>query len=173
VERAIGVLRRRQWATLAEVTFSEFGERGSIDILAARESARAVAICEVKSDFGSLEETNRILDVKERLAPVIAQRVLGWRPAVVGRLLIVPDRLTIRRIVERHASTMDTVYPARSREVRRWLRDPAQPLRGIWFLSEVRDADLVPDRTAQLGPNRPDSEHLKGSRPSSAKRSSQ
>jgi transcriptional regulator with XRE-family HTH domain len=141
VERALAVFQARGWETAVEVSFSEFGERGSIDILAARPSTAAIAVCEVKSDIGSLEETNRILDMKERLAPGIAERTFAFRPRTVGRVLILPDRSTLRRVIDEHARTMGAIYPARGREVRRWLRDPSGPLRGIWFLSEVALSD--------------------------------
>jgi len=143
VERAIGVFVQRGWETAVEVSFSEFGERGSIDIFAARRSAGAVAVSEIKSAFGSLEETNRVLDVKERLAPRIAEREFGWRPVVVGRLLIVADESTNRRIVAGHERTMGAIYPARGREVRAWLRQPDRPIRGIWFLSDARQRGSV------------------------------
>lgn len=142
VERAVRVFRARGWLTTAEVSFSEFGERGSIDIFAAHERERAVAICEVKSVIGSLEETNRILDAKERLAPKIAADRLHWSPRVVGRLLIVPRTSSIRSVIERHHATLAAIYPARSREVRAWLRSPTSPLRGIWFVSNVGDGDM-------------------------------
>jgi transcriptional regulator with XRE-family HTH domain len=143
VERALAVLQARDWQTAVEVSFSEYGERGSIDILGAHRGSSAIAVCEVKSEFGSLEETNRVLDMKVRLAPGIAERVFAFRPRTIGRVLILPDRSTLRRVVAEHARTMGAIYPARGREVRRWLRDPSGPLRGIWFLSEValRDSD--------------------------------
>lgn len=143
VERALSAFQARGWTTAVEVSYSEFGERGSIDILAGHGAARAIAVSEVKSEFGSLEETNRVLDAKERLGPRIAERTLGFRPRTVGRLLILPDRSTLRRVVDAHALTMGSVYPGRGREIGRWLRDPRDPLRGIWFLSEValRDPD--------------------------------
>jgi len=141
LERAAQVLVRREWQPHSEVTFSEFGERGSIDLLGSYKPLRAIAVCEIKSALGSLEESNRMLDVKERLAPKITFDRLGWRPRVVGRILIVPNEMTVRRIVARHAMTMASVYPARSREVRAWLRNPVTPLRGIWFLSEVSNRD--------------------------------
>jgi transcriptional regulator with XRE-family HTH domain len=143
VERALALMHLRGWQTAVEVTFSEFGERGSIDILGGHPSSRALAVCEVKGDVGSIEETNRMLDVKERLAPRLATRRFGWTAGSTGRLLILPADSTTRRVVERHAMTMASVYPARSREVRAWLRRPQGSLRGIWFLSEVRRADLV------------------------------
>ena len=135
VEEAASVFTRRVWRPEIEVTFSQFGERGSIDLLAAYEATRTVAVCEIKSAFGSLEETNRSLDVKVRLAPEIAERVFGWQPAFVGRLLIVPDQSTIRRAVREHQATMASVYPGRSRDVRAWLRRPDRPIAAIWFLS--------------------------------------
>ncbi len=141
VEGALSVFRKRGWQTEVEVTFSEFGERGSIDILGMHPVARALAVCEAKSDLGSLEETNRILDAKVRLAPRIAVDRFGWRPLVVGRLLILPSESSVRRVIARHSLTMASAYPGWGREVRAWLRRPEGPIRGLWFLSEVRDRD--------------------------------
>lgn len=141
VERALSVLTQRGWLAAVEVTFSEFGERGSIDILGGHPQTHALAVCEIKSVIGSLEETNRMMDIKERLGPRLAVARFGWRPTVTGRLLILPADSTTRRTVARHALTMASAYPARSREVRAWLRHPNGPLRGLWFLSEVRDRD--------------------------------
>jgi transcriptional regulator with XRE-family HTH domain len=144
VERAVSVMRVDAWEPLVEASFSEYGERGSIDIFGAHRARQAVVVAEVKGSLGSIEETNRVLDAKERLAPKLSFERFGFRPRVVGRLLIVPEDRTIRRIVEAHAATMAAVYPARSREVRAWLRRPDGPLRGLWFLSEVASRD--PDR---------------------------
>jgi hypothetical protein len=135
VERVVRLLRYRGWDVFVEFSFAEFGERGSIDVLGVDSRTRAVAICEIKSVFGSLESTNRSLDVKVRLAPTIVFKKFGWRPRIVGRLLIVPRDATILRTIERHSSTMLALYPGRGREVRAWLRDPSQPLSAIWFVS--------------------------------------
>jgi hypothetical protein len=143
VERAVAILRRRGWITVVEASFSEYGERGSIDLLGAKPAELAIALCEIKSAFGSLEETNRVLDVKERLLPKIVEDRFGWRPKFVGRILIVPSTDSVRRIVARHEETMASTYPARSHEVRAWLRAPTRPLRGIWFLSEVAERNRV------------------------------
>ncbi|MEP7379796.1 MAG: hypothetical protein ABI725_09585 [Chloroflexota bacterium] len=134
-ERALTYFPRPAWEPHVEVSFAEYGERGSIDILGANRAALAVAICEVKSVIGSLEETNRMLDVKERLAPTIVYKRLGWRPNIVARILILPRDPTAIRIVNGHAATMRSIYPARGREIRAWLHNPVGPLRGIWFVS--------------------------------------
>lgn len=135
-ERSAGYFPRPPWETHMEVSFAEYGERGSIDILGANHAALAVAVCEVKSVIGSLEETNRMLDVKVRLAPTIAFKRLGWRPKVVGRILILPRDSTVQRVIAEHPITMGGLYPARAREIRAWLRDPAKPIRGLWFVSD-------------------------------------
>jgi hypothetical protein len=142
VERALGVLRANSWRTETEVSFSRWGERGSIDILAGHDAARALLVGEVKSEWGSMEETNRRLDVKVRLAPDISVERFGWAPHTVARVLVLPDVMTARRIAAAHALTIDSAYPARGREVRAWIRRPSGPLRGLWFLSEVRPAAL-------------------------------
>ena len=136
VERCVAILRARGWRAEVEVSFSEFGERGSIDILGCHEQRRAVAVCEVKSAIGSLEETNRVLDAKERLAPTVVKRRLGWKPEVVGRILILPRTSRTRHVIDAHRATMESSYPARSREVRAWLRSPDAALRGIWLVAE-------------------------------------
>ena len=137
VERGATVFQRYGWANHVEVTFSEFGERGSIDLLSLHRERAAVAVCEFKSAFGSLEDTNRTLDVKERLAVKIVPERFGWRPRCIARLLIVPEDSTVRRVVTRHSVTMHSLYPARGRQIRAWIRRPDGPLRGLWFLSEL------------------------------------
>jgi hypothetical protein len=137
LERALVVMRLEGWRTDSEVTYSKFGERGSIDILAGHDASRVVLVGEVKADIGSLEETNRLLDVKARHAPALALERFGWKAAALGRVLILPEDWTLRRLVARHAATFDSVYPARGREIRTWIRRPSGPLRGLWFVSEV------------------------------------
>jgi transcriptional regulator with XRE-family HTH domain len=139
VERSARVLRRDGWGVPSEVTYSEYGERGSIDLFGHRREFEAVAVGEVKSAFGSLEELNRSLDVKVRLAPTICRKRFGWTPKHVGRL-IVPGLSSTRRVVAAHRQTMDELYPARAREIRGWVHRPVGNIGGIWFLSNPRNA---------------------------------
>jgi transcriptional regulator with XRE-family HTH domain len=148
VERAVLVFQRRRWRTEIEASFSEFGERGSIDVLAAHATSKAIAVAEIKSELGSLEETNRVLDAKVRLAPKLALERFGWQPVMVGRLLILPERDSLRRVIALHDATMSAIYPARGREVRAWLRQPTRPLSGIWFISNVPNTHPVAGRQA-------------------------
>ena len=145
LETALALYERRGWQATTEVTFSEWGERGSIDLLAGHRATRLAVVNEVKATIGSLEETNRVLSVKARLARRLVNERFGWGPAAVSRLLIVPTENTVRRVVERHGHTMRALYPMRGREVRAWLRDPSGPghVGGIWFVSEVRNSDTI------------------------------
>ena len=137
VNQSIDVLGQFGWSAQTEISFSEYGERGSLDVFAAKPSARAVLVGEVKSEWGSMEETLRMLDIKTRLATKLAVATFGFESVVVGRVLILPEESTARRIASRHAATLASALPDRNRRVRDWLRTPNGPLRGLWFLSEV------------------------------------
>jgi hypothetical protein len=105
------------------------------------------------ASWGSVEATNRAPDVKVRLAPKIGLERFGTRPLAVGRLLVFPDEWTHRRVAERHAQTLDTVYPARGREIRSWVRRPSGAMSGLWFLSkrQVAALDDEPDSVKTVG----------------------
>jgi transcriptional regulator with XRE-family HTH domain len=131
-------LRARGWQVELEVSFSEYGERGSIDILAWHPVEKVLLVIEIKSEMGALEGLLRPLDVKVRLAPKIARQRFGWvSPLVVGRLDVLPNNMTARRTVARHSNALDLALPARTRAVRRWLDKPIGPLSGLWFVSSA------------------------------------
>jgi transcriptional regulator with XRE-family HTH domain len=136
--RVAALLRRHGW--LIEATFSEFGERGSIDILAWHEPTRTLLVIEVKTEIASTEELLRSHDVKVRLAPKIGRLRFGAAPAAVARLLVIAEGPTNRRRLARLEPVLGGAYPARGATVRRWLRDPAETLRGAMFVRGVRPA---------------------------------
>ena len=130
------LLRRRGWIVLSEVTFSQWGERGSIDVLAWHPASRMLLVVEVKTEITSAEETLRRLDVKVRLAPRIGEERFGTRPRSVARLLVVADRSTNRRRVARLGPLLDTSFPLRGQAVRDWIRRPSAPIAGLLFAGE-------------------------------------
>jgi transcriptional regulator with XRE-family HTH domain len=136
----VGVIAQRLrllgWEVSVEVTFSEYGERGSIDVLAARSPTTALVV-EVMTEIASVEEMLRRLDVKARLAPKIVLDRHGWRPSRIGTVLVVLDASTARRHVKRHSSVLDATLPMRGRELSRWLRRPSGSIRGLAFLSST------------------------------------
>jgi hypothetical protein len=158
------LLHRRGWQTSVEVSFSEWGERGSIDILGWHPAARALLVVEVKTELAGLESTLRPLDVKVRLAPEVAGQRYGWHPRAVARVLVLPENSSARRTVRRHASVLDATLPARTRALRAWLRRPGPPVSGIWFLSLPQGAALMRNPSARRRVRRPDARSARGGR---------
>lgn len=134
------------WEVRVEVTYSEFGERGSIDILAFMPSAGVLLVIEIKTDMAAVEATLRKVDEKVRLAPDVARKRFGWDASTVGWLLVMPERSTLRRRVERHSSVFARAFPVRGSEIRRWLQQPAKAIAGLWFLSSSRGTTRIQRR---------------------------
>ena len=136
VEAVVRTLRATDWLVATEVSFNNFGERGSVDVLAFHPASRFVLVVEMKSVVPDVQAMLVALDRKERLARQIA-RDRGWDAAAVARLLVIGENRTARRRVDMHAATFGNMFPDRAREIRRWLAEPvaSSPLRGLWFLS--------------------------------------
>ncbi len=138
VEASVAMLRRDAWDVRVEVSYAVYGERGSIDVLGGCSERRAVVVQEIKTELVRLEETIRKLDEKERLVRgQLAADRFGWTPAIVGRVLVLPDTDRARRQVRAHRAVLDIAFPARPAEVRRWLRDPDGALSGILFVANA------------------------------------
>jgi transcriptional regulator with XRE-family HTH domain len=135
VGAAAALLEASGWSVSAEVTFSRYGERGSIDLVATQRQLSVAVVIEAKTRLLSIEETLRRLDAKVRLAPAVVYEREGWRPSVVGRLLVVAGTSTQRRQVSRHDDVLRVAFPDRNRAVRGWLRAPAGAMHGLLFLS--------------------------------------
>ena len=142
------------WDVRAEVTYSEFGERGSIDLLCCHAASRSLLVIEIKTElleFGSLLAK---LDEKSRLAPKIALR-FGWQPRAVSTCLLVADSTTNRRRAAAHSALLRSRLPDDGRSVVRFLRAPgALPggrVAGIRFVSDPRRGHV---RTAFASPTR-------------------
>jgi len=120
-------LARAGWEVVAEVSYSEYGERGSIDLLGIDAAAGTLVVVEVKTELLSIEATLRKHDEKCRLASRIVRARFGragpWRVCAV---LVLPDTGASRRHVRAHAAILDRTYPLRGREATAWLRDPAR-----------------------------------------------
>ncbi len=126
-------LESHGWLTRAEVSYSEWGERGSIDLLAWHPRTRILLVIEIKTELASVEETLRKHDEKTRLSRAIVPS-FGWKPVSIGRLLVFPEDRTQRRRVSAHAPVLNGAYPMRTRQVRAWSRLPSGPIAGLMFL---------------------------------------
>jgi transcriptional regulator with XRE-family HTH domain len=137
VAATVSALSRSAWHCFVEVTYSVWGERGSIDILATSEETRTLLVVEVKSELLALDETVRKLDEKARLARVLVRERISWQPEAIGRLLVLPATDAARRRVSVGAARpiLDAALPTRGRAMRQWLHAPRGPVAGILFLS--------------------------------------
>jgi Predicted transcriptional regulators len=137
VERVVEILTSSDWEVATEVSFSICGERGSIDILAFHAATGSLLVIEVKSVVPDMQAMLGGIDRKGRLARDIA-RDRGWQVTSVTRLLVLPDDRTARRRVDTHAATFRTALPARTIDVRGWIRHPQGTKHGVLFLSDAR-----------------------------------
>jgi len=145
--RLVDVVVRRLtalgWAVAVEVSFSRYGEGGSIDVMAWHPGRQALVVIEVKSVTPDMQAMLAGIDRKARLGPAIA-RERGWPTDVAARVLVIWDTTTNRRRLDAHRASVRTALPAGTREVAAWLRDPTgPPVAGVWFVPDVRGADAM------------------------------
>jgi transcriptional regulator with XRE-family HTH domain len=133
VDEVVRLLRSKGWEVVAEATFSHYGERGSVDVLAWHPGEEALLIVEVKSVVPDVQAVVAGMDRKCRLGPTLAAE-RGWRPRSISRLLVLPEDRTARRRLAGHAATFDLALPLRTAAVRRWLGAPRAAMGGVLFL---------------------------------------
>ena len=135
-------LEQLGWLVRAEVTFSRYGERGSIDLLAFHPATRVLLVVEIKTGLFDVQDLLSVLDRKVRLAPAVA-REIGWRPLAVVPLLVLPgDTSTRRRLTA--VAPLFAPFVLRGRVATAWLREPGRAGRpaptGLLVMSKVPDA---------------------------------
>lgn len=135
VARMFGLLDG--WVIAPEVTFSIYGERGAIDILAWHAATRTLLVIELKTEIVDVGELVATLDRKCRLATQVA-RERGWDAATVAAWVIVAEDVTNRRRVAAHRATLRAALPADGRSVPGWLAAPRGALRALSFWSNDR-----------------------------------
>lgn len=79
VETLAAWLRAAGLEVVPEASYSVYGERGRIDLLAWDATARTIYLVEVKTEIGDVQALLGAADVRERLAPRIASE-RGWGP---------------------------------------------------------------------------------------------
>jgi len=137
------------WETEPEVSFSIYGERGIIDILAWHPARGILLVVELKTEFVDVNELMGSVDRKRRLAEVIA-RERGWHPVAIGTWVVLSDNRTNRRGLAAHETVLRAKFPIDGRRVRTWLRRPEGRLDALSFLPSARlmgvRRDLAPIR---------------------------
>jgi transcriptional regulator with XRE-family HTH domain len=113
-------LERWGWLVRVEVSYSRYGERGRIDLLAFHPAMRILLVVELKSELVDVQALLGSLDVKVRLAPGIAER-FGWSPrVVVPAIVFLEDRTTRNRL--HRVDPLFAQFDLRGRAALSWLR---------------------------------------------------
>jgi len=124
-ESVVEALRRDSpdWQIFPEVSFSIWGERGVIDLIAWHPGRRALLVIELKTELVDVGEMLGTMDRKQRLAAQVA-RERGWDVDTVSGWIILAAGRTNERRLAAFRSTLRAAYPADARQMRAWLRDP-------------------------------------------------
>jgi transcriptional regulator with XRE-family HTH domain len=115
------------WEHAPEVSFSIYGERGVIDILAFHAPSRSLLVVELKTELASLEDLLTVMSRRRRLAAQIAAE-RGWQALTVSAWVVLRESEANRRRVRRFASTLRAGFPADGHAIRSWLRHPPERL---------------------------------------------
>jgi transcriptional regulator with XRE-family HTH domain len=128
---------REGWELAPEVSFSVFGERGVIDILALHVATKTLLVIELKTEVVDVNELMARVDVKQRLAVEVARK-RGWHARHVAAWVVVAEGSTNRRRVAAHANTLRAAFPSGARQIGRWIAAPSGEIRALSFWSDVR-----------------------------------
>jgi transcriptional regulator with XRE-family HTH domain len=151
------------WVLAPEVSFSIFGERGIIDILAWHPGMRAVLVIELKTDVVDVNQLIGSMDQRRRLAWQIA-RDRGWDPLTVSTWVLVAGGRTNRARLAAHRTVLRNAFPIDGRVIAGWLRKPDRSIDALslWERPDPRSgmADMAarhrvrPPRSQPAGPIR-------------------
>lgn len=124
------------WLLAPEASFSIYGERGVVDLLAFHPASGLLLVIELETVIVDVNELVGTLDRKTRLAPRIASD-RGWRPRSVSRWLIVARNTTNQRRIDVHRAVLRAAYPDDGHAMRAWLPAPAGTVSALstWSLA--------------------------------------
>ena len=148
---AAHLARTRGWEFATEVSFSSWGERGVIDILAWHAARRVLLVIELKTEIpdpaGLIAQVGRY----RRLAPGIGHE-RGWDSTSVATWVLVAESDMNRRQLAQRRVMLRNAFPLDGRALRRWLRDPVceGAVNGLAFLANAGPS--IANR--RLGPTR-------------------
>lgn len=126
-------LRASGWLIAPEASFSIYGERGVIDVLAFEPASRALLVVELKTQLVDVQELLEAVDRYRRLAPVVA-RERGWDVETVSAWVVLRDTPTNRRRLADHATVLRSAFPTDGRSMRGWLARPRGQVAALSFL---------------------------------------
>jgi len=147
-ERVAGLLGARAgWYWQPEVSFSIWGERGVIDILAFHPPTGSLLVIELKTEIVDAQDLVGTIDRRVRLAQQIAAE-RGWAAHATSAWVVVADTRTNRRRLAAHRLMLRTAFPADGRAIRAWLHVPSGTIRSLSFLPLASDRRISRRRAA-------------------------
>ncbi|MGQ0608220.1 MAG: helix-turn-helix transcriptional regulator [Chloroflexota bacterium] len=127
-------LERWGWIVRVEVSYSRYGERGRIDLLAWHPATRTLLVIELKTALVDIQGLIGGLDVKARLARHAAEQ-FGWDVRAVVPAIVFTDDRAIRKRLNQVETLFDR-YALRGRSAISWTRAPdGVPPGLLWFAS--------------------------------------
>ena len=73
---------------MTETSFNHYGDRGRIDVMAFHSPLRILLVIEIKTRIQDVQDTLGRLDIKKRIAPILA-RDRGWDVAAIVPAFVV------------------------------------------------------------------------------------
>jgi hypothetical protein len=138
-----GRLEAWRWQTWAEVSYSQYGERGRIDLVVWEPVRRTLVVIEVKSEIVDVQALLGSLDARVRLGPSVAASLGLSRPARVIPMVLAADTTANRQRIVRF-ETLFSRLDLRGREAVTWLRrghvDGGRAPTGLLVFSDLRPA---------------------------------
>jgi len=130
------------WIPVPEVSFSIYGERGIVDVLAWHAATRTLLVIELKTELVDVQEMLGTLDRKRRLARQIGLE-RDWAPRNVGVWLVMAASDMNRRRAAGHELTLRAALPQDGRAIRAWLRRPVGPIAAFSFFANARPGNGI------------------------------
>jgi transcriptional regulator with XRE-family HTH domain len=147
-ELVVALLTAAGWEAVPERSFSIWGERGVIDLVAWHAATRSLLVIELKTEIVEVQRLIGTVDRYRRLAPK-AVGDLDWEPLTVSAWVAVAESATNRRRLSEHARVLRAAFPSDGRTVPGWLRRPSGPLLALSFLSDARVANRTAARSSR------------------------
>jgi hypothetical protein len=118
------------------VSFSIYGERGIIDIVAWHASSRSLLIIELKTTLVDPRELVGTMDKRVRLGKQIG---VGreWHARTVSSWVVVADTRTNHCRLREHNGLLRGAFPADGHAINAWLRNPAGSSAALSFWPNV------------------------------------
>ena len=134
-ERVAKLLVDAGWEVKPEVSFSHFGERGVVDLVARHARSGALLLVELKTEIVDVNDLLATMNRRHRLAGVIAESC-AWDLGSVSQWIVVLQSRTNQRRLADHKTAIRAAFPVDGRAVRGWIERPREPIAAFWFLPD-------------------------------------